>query len=58
MPWDSVQQYIRIIAYGFSGFLAGYGFMSEGQSEMLGGAIVAASALAWTIYWNSTRKDA
>ena len=55
MAWDQVQQYVRIIVYGASGFMAGRGWISEGESELIGGVVLAVCTLAWTVYWNKHR---
>lgn len=56
MAWDQIQQYVRIIGYAAAGWMASRGYINSDQVDMIGGAILAAGALGWTIFWNVHRE--
>jgi hypothetical protein len=57
MTWESVQQFVRILAGYLAAYLVTRGTLDAETSTVLVGAIVGLAQVGWWVYWNSKRKS-
>ena len=55
MNWESVQQFVRILAGYLAAYLVTRGTIDAETSTVLIGALVGFAQVGWWIYWNRGR---
>lgn len=52
MNWDTIQQFVRILAGWAASYLVTAGFIDQNNATILTGALIGLVQVAWWVIWN------